>query len=302
MCNAKKQPLSKNDLNNLLNSQLDDATILHLENFLIKNDQSTIIDFGNFFRNLLQNNKNTLNKITTQWFLSDESKLHQAVHDIVKLAVGNDIFLFSDKKTLEQYPKEKYMFAVRKSIGYLFSNPVSAASFVVSLIDELDKKDIKKATELLFDPLLISYSGKVKKYLESIKTKQSQKTKKVINCLFKKLEKYHQDLKSSWDIPELKPSQEQRETYHRFDSRRMSKAMEESKEQSIFSHLFPESILLYGRQGISYQRGLNQKEHTRSIINLQSHTVSTEFPSLEIINSEELNRLLFKLEVEKYKK
>jgi hypothetical protein len=64
----------------------------------------------------------------------------------------------------------------------------------------------------------------VKDYLKSI-TKPKTKTKKVISNLLQRLEEYHSDLNSASNIKELRPSQEQRESFSRFDNQPLSKAM-----------------------------------------------------------------------------
>ncbi len=283
----------------LLENKQEDVVIAYLENTLIKNNNLSITSFEYFTHGLLTENKDIFNKIVTKWLLSGEWRLCVAVLDIVRSTP--DIILSADKNILKQHKQADYLFAIRKAIGYLFSYPISATSFIICLIDLLDKKGAEEVTKLLFDPLLISYSGKIKQYLESIKKEQTNKTKKVINNLFKRLEKYHQDLKSSWNIPELKPSQEHREAYHRFHSRLMSEAMKESEKDSVFLSLVSKQIILYSNQSISYHKGTSQTEYTRSVSNLQSFTHSAEFPCLEIINPERLNLLLFDLTTEKYK-
>ncbi len=301
--NSKHQGTIRNidsGLQYLLENNQENIVIAYIEKVLMKNKELSIKVFDGLLRHFFDN-KEILNKITTKWFFSNNLELHKAILEIIQSKEGSDICLFVDKAALKKYPQKRCLFAARKALGYLFVYPISAISFIVSFIDLLDKEGVKEVEEWLFDPLLISYSGKVKEYLESIKSKQSKKTQKIINALFKRLEEYHKNLENSWNILELKPSQEQQETYHRFYSRLMSKSMAESKKKSVFLSLVSETVILYGNQGISYHKNINQTKYNRSAINLQHFTTSMEFPSLYIIDSEQLTLLLFNLKMEEYK-
>jgi hypothetical protein len=175
------------------------------------------------------------------------------------------------------------LFVIRKAIGWLFYHPRSAVSFIVSMIEILDKDNIKEVEDLLFDFFLVSYSRSVKDYLKSI-TKPKTKTKKVISNLLQRLEEYHSDLNSASNIKELRPSQEQRESFSRFDNQQLSKAMQESKKDSILS-LVSKSTVLYGKKAVFYHPGLDSKQKDiRQEVTAQKFEYSIELPSLGSID------------------
>jgi hypothetical protein len=167
-------------LQHLVKTNQEDKAISFLEKLLDHNgDELSIEVFDNLIYELY--GKPILNKLATRWFLSRKTSLCRAVSDIVGLSHGNDIVLVADTEQFTKHPEGIRLFAARKAIGWLYINPVSATSFIVSLLDAASENEIEQITELLFDPLLISYSGKVKQYLESLLPSQSTKVQDILN-------------------------------------------------------------------------------------------------------------------------
>lgn len=281
----------------LLKTSQEEIAISFLEHLLVRNNSDLGIEVFNSLTHELSTNWALLNKLVTRWFLSRKTSLCRAIMDIVGVGFENDIVLHADTLQFKERPEGTCLFATRKAIGWLFTSPVSCTSFIVALIDASSQDETEEITDLLFDPLLISYPGKVKDYLESILPDQSPKVQDVLNNSLVRLENYHSGIKSAWNIPELLPSQAQRETHLRLINRQFANSFKEAQKNSIINLICSKSVLLYGRKSINYVHYPNAQTH-RMETPLQSFGHSIEFPSLENIDPHRLEYMLrvFRLE------
>ncbi len=266
-----------------------DMVIAYLEKTLMRNKELSITSFGSLLSDLHQKHNELLNQIITKWFILGNVNLCKATMDIV---TNRRMILSADISQLKIQDRTTHLFVIRKAIGWLFRYPTSAVSFIISMVEVLDADNIEIIEELLFDPLLISYSGSIKDYLKSIK-KPKVKTKKIISNLLERLEKYHDDLRCAWGIKELQPSQKQRESYFRLHNQQMSKVMQESKKDSVILPLVSEFTVLYGRRSVSYYPELdNSNNDIRQEMTFQKFEHSIEYPSLDFIDPHGLDYML----------
>lgn len=282
----------ENGLRYLVKSNLEEKAISFLENFLIQNkDDFSIKSFTNLINDLFCNHRSILNKIATRWFLSKKIPLCRAVMEIIQLAPGNDIILSADLSLLAEQPEGTCLFIAKKVIGWLFHSPTCCTSFIVSIIDISSSNEIDQLTDLLFSPLLINYPGKAKKYLNSVLTSRSLRAQSMITKALAKLENYQKDLKTAKDIPELLPSQAQRETYNRHFYRQFEISYKEAQKNSIVKFIATELILLYGRKSICYIQDPNNQAH-RVEIPLENFDHSIDIPNLDCIDPHGLDYML----------
>lgn len=221
------------------------------------------------------------NKIVTRWLMRGERALCNAVHDIVGNAHRReDVLLEIDSAELESTDMARMIFLARKFIGYLFMQPVSAASLLVSLMRQTgDDEILDELGSLLFDPLLLNYTGKVRDYIIQQSKVESGKVKETLEMSIRAVDEYLEGLRSVGELPALYPSTAQREAYRRDFSRKMAESMKEAEEQSIFLKLASKCVLLYGRKTINYVHGVNGQTH-RMETPLQSHGVEIEYPRM----------------------
>jgi hypothetical protein len=269
-----------------------DGVVIYLERVLIKNKNMSITFFDFLLRDFYQKHNKLLDQCITKWFIIGNTNLCKAVMDIIGFFNTHKIILSADIRQLKMQNNTTHLFVIRKAIGWLFIYQISAVSFIISIIEILDKNNIKTVESLLFNPILISYSTSVKEYLNSIKN-QKTKTKKVISSLLTKLEKYHNDVGNARNIKELQPSQEHRESYSRLYNQQMSNAMLESKEDSLMSLIATEFTILYGNKSVLYhpELGDNPKD-IRQEMNFQKFEHTIEYPSLDFIDPHGLDYML----------
>ena len=232
------------------------------------------------------------NRLVTRWLLRGEPVLCEAVRALITGVHGSPIELELDPDELEPADMLHIVFAARKAIGYLFFKPVSATSFVVSLMHLApDDERLAALGQLLFDPLLINYTGEALEYVERRAAGGSERVAKALNNAIKQVEGYLEDLRAVGDIRELQPGVAQREAYHRYHSRLLAEAYKEAEKKSVFLNIVHKSVLLYGRKLIAYVYGPDGQAH-RTEIPLHAHTTEVEVPRGERIDPFGLDYML----------
>ena len=224
-----------------------------LEAILLGNPETISLDvFQSTLHELYGNPNKTLDQIITRWFLKGDKVLGEGISAIVNLAPDKNVQLEIDPSEFDISDPMCLIFLARKAIGYLFHTPVTAASIIISLIDIAPSDEIIQILiDLLFDPLSINYPGMVLDYLKSVKNVSDRVTSS-IKMVLGYFDGYIKKINAARNIPELHPSQDQREIYNRYFSRMMSEAVSKAQEDSVFLSLVSKSVLLYGRKSIDY--------------------------------------------------
>jgi len=264
-----------------------------LEKLLLSNSEKLSMSvFDNTMREFFKNQNNILNRLLTRWFIKGDRVLCEGVRKIVDLANEDNAQLEIVPFDFDYSNSLQSIFLARKSIGYLFSTPVTAASIVVSLIQHTTNNDVKQTlVKLLFDPLLLSYPGKVKDYLTLKAGNEVDTVKEPLENALKLFDDYLENIKSVGNISELHPPQSQRDTYNRRFSRLMAKAMQEAQKESVLLSLVSTSVLLYGRKSINYVYNTDGQSN-RMEIPLHTHSTEMEFSRLVNIDPFGLDYML----------
>ncbi len=245
----------------------------------------SIQKLDSFSRKLVENSDQILSKTITKWFLSKNNTLcRQAFELLQNPYFEKNIEVDCDLSQINYEDQFQHLYLARKTIGWFYMRPVSAASFVISMVDSCRKNDVDAIEELLFHPLLISYPGSVKKYLMIKDKNGSKKVKALCKRLLKRLDSYHAGLSSTQGLKELKPSEQDRYAYTRHQQRLMNESMKAARSSSLLSVLgVQESVLLYGNKSISYIH-TSPDNKVRQEIPLHQISTSVEFPSLQILD------------------
>lgn len=237
----------------------------------------TVNDFDSVERALMSKRHEFLSSIITRWMLYKKVRYGRACHDLLRNSKDIGIELSFDMSQISNNANH-HLFLSQKACGWFFTRPLSAISLIVSLVESCPHDQLDEISELVFNPLLISYPGSVKDYLIKVKDSSTKKVGGFCSSLLDRLDKYHEGLESAFTIKEFRPSEEQKFTYRKHHQRQMNEIMKESRKGSFLADLFQESILLYGRKSIHYIH--HGKESTRQEVPLQTISHSIEFPSL----------------------
>jgi hypothetical protein len=233
-------------------------------------------------------------KVATRWLFGGEAALCAGVGSIVDLRMGGSLEIEADADELAGAESVRFLFAARKTIGYLFLTPISAASFILSLISQSTDNMVRRELEaLLLDPLLLNFSKRVAEYLtRRAESEEEEEIKATVGRVLEALKGYLDGLRSVGDIPALHPSLRHRDAYRRYVSKELAQSFKEAQAQSVILRLFPKSVLLYGRKAIHHVFG-PEKELKRMETLLGSHRTETEFARMTVFDPIGLDFMLF---------
>ncbi len=217
-------------------------------------------------------------KLLTRWFCTGDFTLCNSMNSILNVTHLDDILLEIDRTEIRANDPVMCLFVARKTIGFLFMKPVTCCSIIVSLMKNIqDEELIQKVGTLLFDPILLNFSGKPYDFLKEAAKNSDGIVRKAIQDSINAIDNYLEMLRTMPNIPEMFPSQEQREANIRHYNREIAESYKDAQKDSIFNLICSKSLLLYGNSSIMHiQDGSAQSR--RMEIPMQHHSISMEVP------------------------
>lgn len=269
-----------------------EKAIQFLEDMLLMHPNELSMEIFDSATREILSNKTLISKILTRWFLCGDRALCKAIHVIVGTHHGKDLPLEIDPAELKPADLVRIFFVARKAIGYLFMQPISVASILISLMRlTTDDEVLTGLGAMLFDPLLLNFTGKARDYVMQQSESESGKVKQAIDNSLKAVDDYLENLHSIGNLAALRPGEAQREAYYRDFSRLMAESYKAAEAHSVFLNLFSKSVLLYGRKSINYVYGPDGQSR-RMEIPLQSHGIEIEAPRMENLDPFGLDYML----------
>ncbi|HHX8585373.1 TPA: hypothetical protein ACVO3D_003841 [Vibrio diabolicus] len=256
-----------------------------LESILVVGVKFPHLDY--FSRELLSKHRDLLNHIVTKWFLSGDSTLCHGVSDLLHDVTSKDVELEAEMALLGDEVKQ--VFVSHKAVGWLFMRPIAAASFILSIYETGSRTTCRHLDQVLYDPLLLSYPGELKRFFLSCIDKGFH----VHTCelLLGKLQAYHSDIEKVAGLKELMAPMENINVYWKESNKSMQAAYEDASRGSIIDLIATKQTLLYGNSSIYYvHRG--DGELVRQEMQMQSFSHSTEMPRLNVLDPESLDYIL----------
>lgn len=272
-------------ISNLLQSENPQRGISFLESFLNahgKNISPAVLEQTII---IIANNEKLLSKLLTRWFLAGEYHLCMFIRNIV-------IDFIEKEKTLPQADLEEFsrenqnhlIFLAHKAVGYLFSKPIICANFIISLMCETQNKEtLGYLSDLLFEPLLINYTGKLHQFLKDIVLNEAGLTKTMIQTALERINTYLKNLNSVGNIKELHPSQEQKNMQLKLLNQEVAGEFGKERKKSIFSTAHNITIL-HGNKAIIYSGQNRQQAPNRIEMPMHQYSVSTEIPRQDCLD------------------
>ncbi|HKZ42046.1 MAG TPA: hypothetical protein VJ044_13870, partial [Candidatus Hodarchaeales archaeon] len=256
-----------------------------LENLLLTHAQDLSLEsLDSVVHGMQSPGQKLLNKLLTRWFLKGDRVLCDGIRIIVDAVHGEEMHLEVDPAEIPTLDFIHLIFLAHKAIGYLFLKPITSASIVISLMRQTNAADaVQELGSFLFDPLLLNFSGALHDYLVSRVANESGQTKDAIQAALDNFKAYLKDLKSVGNIPEMHPSQDQREAQARHFHQTVSKSFKEAMKGSVFNLLCSQSVILYGRKSINYIQGPSGQSK-RMEIPMSSHGTQIEVPRQDHID------------------
>ena len=245
---------------------------------------------SNFWRELVNGDNRRFSKFIIDWLL--EGNLYPCLSLQQQFAAeGSQKPLDLGPEDIPSEPRDQ-TFVCRKAVGFLFIVPVTAASILVSILRHGDDHLAEDVLTLLYEPLLTSFDGELRCYLEETVEKSSNSTKvaRIGEILARKQESLD-NLATIETLVELHPSESHRQIEHIRQSQKMAQAMEESMEQSAFLNAMLVKCLLYGNTASTYVTDPDG-EIRKVDAEMGLHSVSVEYPKLDIFDPEGLQMML----------
>jgi hypothetical protein len=236
-----------------------------------------------------------LGRAVVYWLLHGGIHIRKCVANEV-CRVGNDAPSFSiPTSSLPPDPSEQ-LFLCRKAVGWFFIDPLTAVAIPLAVLRDGSPDIAHDVLNLIYDPLLLSYGGKLKKYLECYVADDDANGSGLAELLSRK--DLLQDAMNGIErLVELHPSETQREAARVQWHERMNRGIQQGRRKSIFEDLFEKQYLLYGRSSLAPIHTAEGAIHL-SEIEMKSFSISSELPLLSIVAPVDLDHMLFHFKFE----
>lgn len=271
--------------------RLDEALALISPLIATHDDLVSLEALDGFSYAVLQLAPDQLAGVVIGWLLSLDPNLGEATMSLVSDYHGDaPLVLEVDGTSLGLSDAEMILLAHR-AIGYLFIHSITAASLVLGLIHGAAEGPRKVMADILFDPLLINYSGELADWLRERAKDTSDPAQPAIAELLARLEAYIEGLRKAGRIKELRPSERERLIENHRQHESMRQAHKQAEKKSVFMSIVSRSVMLYGSRSISYFEGPDGKKQ-RNEMKLHSIGHSFEAPRLDILEPFDLDYTL----------
>lgn len=232
-----------------------------------------------------------LGSAVVYWLLNGGTHTHQCVASEI-CSVGNDAPPFSiPKSSLPSAPLDQ-LYLCRKAIGWFFIDPLAAIVIPLAVLSD-GSSDIKDdVLDLIYHPLLMSYGGKLKDYLE----RYAERIPDLAELLARKAA-LQDAMEGIERLVELHPSEMHREAARVQWNEQMAGSMENASQKSILGGLIPRQYILYGRSSLTPIHTGDGTTHLTETA-MHSFSISSELPVLSVVDPVELDSMLLHFRLE----
>jgi hypothetical protein len=271
--------------------RLDEALALITPLISAHGELTSLEMLDRFSYALLQLTPRELAQVMIGWLLSCDLNLGAAVMALVGDHHGDaPLVVEADGAALGIDDRDLILLA-QSAVGYLFIHPITATSLVLGLLRGASDKATKAIADILFDPLLINFSGDLGDWLTELAKDTANPARPIIADLLARLGTYVERLRQAGRIKELRPSERERLIENNRQHESMRQAHEQAEKKSIFMGIVSRSVLLYGNRSISFFTDLDGKKQ-RSEMKLHSFSHRTESPRLDTLEPFDLDYTL----------
>ena len=243
--------------------------------------QVTLDAFDNTYYALQKAGLDVLGSAVVYWLLNGGTYTRNCLANKV-CSVGQDNPPFSVPAAYLPPESSDQLFLCRKAIGWFFMDPLAAIVIPLAVLRNGSPDIAKEVLELIYNPLLLSYSGKLKDYLVRYMENDDVNGSGLAELLARK--KAFQDAMTGIErLVELHPNEMQREIDYLQRTEQTKRSMEEASRKSILRELFNEQYILYGNRFLTQIR-INGEETNLVEHEMNSFSISSELPLLDIVD------------------
>lgn len=256
----------------------------------------TLEAFQSTYHALKNAGPEVLGSAVAYWLLNGSAPIHQCLASEI-CCPSNDNPPFSIPTSSLALDPSDQLFLCRKAVGWFFIDPLAAVAIPLAIL-RYGSPDIKNAVlDLIYDPLLVSYDGKLKEYLERYVAAGGESATDLAELLARKTA-LQDEMEGIERLVELHPSEMQRETERVQWHEHMERSMEHGGRKSIFDDLITKQYILYGRSSLTSVHTGEGATHLTQI-EMKSFSVASELPLLSIVDSVGLDHMLVRFRHEK---
>lgn len=255
----------------------------------------TLEAFQSTYHALQNEGSGMLGSAVVYWLLNGGTYTHQCVASEV-CSVGNDDPPFCIPTSSLPLDPSDQLFLCRKAVGWFFIDPLAAVAIPLAVLRDGSPQIASNVLNLIYDPLLLSYGGKLKSHLECVVADGGANSSGLGELLARKAA-LQDAMEGIERLVELHPSEMQRETAHAQWYEQMEREIEQGRRKSVFEDLCAKQYILYGRSSLTPTHTVEGTTHlTETAMKLFS--ISSELPVLDIVDPVGLGQMLihFKLE------
>jgi len=254
-----------------------------LESVLLQHpDELSMKNFDSVGYALMMSDRALCDDIVVRWLLSGKSSLASEISEVIG-STGNDPATFDIDIKPYSLSDTEAIFLARKAVGWFFFRPITAASLIICILRTVKGQTANDIGDLLFEPLLLNYSGELREYLGKKLKGPRDKAKPQIRRALGKLEAYMSGLQNAGFIDELAPSERERLIEQQQQNERMRQIQKQAEASSVLLSFVSRSIILHGNGSVSYVRGLDGTLH-RNAMKMGGFNTTWEAPRLQVID------------------
>ena len=269
---------------------------------LLKNPETPLDfdDLDSFTNKLTSNHSDNLVWLVIHWL---RFGCHEARECLPKLFRRSTDYGFELNSKLDEFGfgDDELVFIAKKTLGYLFLQPVTAASILISCLNATSNdKAAEEISNLLFDPLMINFSGDARRTVKC-ELKRGSTNNKYIKLALKKHNSYLSGLRQVSTVPELHPSASDRRVQAERQRQLFAKSFKDAEKYSVLLNFVTKQTLLHGSGSVYYIRSPDGALQ-RSEMQMASHGTNIEFPRFEAIDPVYLQNIIIRFRNEKFEK
>ncbi len=236
-----------------------------------------------------------LGKAVVYWLLNGGTHTRSCVASQI-CGIGIDDPPFSiPTASLPPAPSDQ-LFLCRKAVGWFFIDPLTAVAIPLAVLRGGSPEIANDVLDLIYDPLLLSYGGKLKKYLERYFA-EGEAIGSGISELLARKTALQDAMEGIERLVELRPSESHREAERVRWNEEMERGLEQGRRKSVLDDLVTKQYILYGRSSltpITTGEGTTHLTETK----MKSFSISSEIPLLNIVDPVGLDHMLLRLKLE----
>lgn len=264
---------------------------------LREHDPIKLSVFDSLRHELFQGDKSALVDWVVAWLLDGRPELCKAL-DRALFAAGTDEVKLTIDFSKFGISAADYVYLARKAIAAFFLKAELMASILVSLLRTAPALQAEKIEDLIAGPVLTNYSGVAAEYLKPVADDPNDAAGPRIARALAKLDAYLSGLQSIGQVPELHPSERERQLEYERHSDSMNEAMRAARKKSIFASLATEQVMLYGTRAITWVYWPGE-EPRRIQTDMATIGHSFEIPRIDMVDPLGLQMMLLSFKLEK---